>query len=257
MTTEVAPTNAEQHTPTAEARRDERPYFDHPQMSAPTYEYVCWIDVMGSQSLMLRSLNIASICLMKLHVAALRASQNFPAVELYPVIDGVYVCSPSQSPLLNFVNRVNSSLAVTFILETNPIHRFEIRSGLAYGPIVKGKGALECADELHDNPEHTSKILLGGPLTQAYQIERQSAPFGVALHESARAFAPTGDLPMSGTYWQWWKSHCRTGDNTLASELSNSLQAHYEYCLKHTVLLSYDKLDIERHKLLAEEYFSE
>jgi hypothetical protein len=194
---------------------------------------------------------------MKLHVAALRASQDFPAVDLYPVIDGVYVCSQSQSPLLNFVNRVNSSLAVTFILETNPIHRFEIRSGLAYGPIVKGRGALECADELHDNPEHTNKILLGSPLTQAYRIEKKSAPFGVALDESARNFAPTGESPLSGNYWQWWKSHCRTGDDTLASELSESLQAHYRWCLDHTVLLSYDKSDIERHQLLAKEYFSD
>jgi hypothetical protein len=242
--------------PMAEYRRDERPYFDELRMSLPTDEYVCWIDVMGSQSIMLRSLSIASNFLMKLHVAAIRASEAFP-VELYPVIDGVYVCSPSQNPLLHFVNRVCSSLAATFILETNPFHKFQIRSGLAYGPVIKGIGALECANELRNHPDHTRRILLGPTLTQAYQIERQSAPFGVAIHESARTFAPTGELPMSGTYWKWWKSHCRTGDDTLASELFNSLEAHYKWCLKHTVALSYDKVDIERHRLLSEEYFSD
>lgn len=240
----------------AEQQKNERPFFDEHKMPPPTYKYVCWIDVMGSQSIMLRSLSIASNFLMKLHVAALRASVAFP-VELYPVIDGVYVCSQSQSSLLRFLNGVHSRLAVTFILETDRLHKFVIRSGLAYGPIVRGREALQCANELRNRPEHTKQILLGPPLTQAYQIERQSAPFGVALHESARTFAPPGEKVMFGTYWKWWKSYCQAGDDKLALELFNSLKDHYDWCLKHTVALSYEKVDIERHKLLAEEYFSD
>jgi len=193
---------------------------------------------------------------MKLHVAVLRASETFP-VELYPVIDGVYVCSDSQSTILKFLNMVHSGLAVTFILEANPLHRFQIRSGLAYGPVVRGREAVNCANELHKHEDHTNQILLGPTLAQAYQIERQAAPFGVALHESARTFAPTGTEVMFGTYWKWWKSHCQAGDDLLASELFNSLKAHYKWCLKHTVALSYQKADIERHILLADEYFSD
>lgn len=261
MSRETVPSHAEPSVPSiaptrAESRRNERPYFDESRMQSPTNEYVCWTDVMGSQSIMLRSLRIASNFVMKLHVAALRASEAFP-VDLYPVIDGVYVCSDSQSTLLRFLNTVYSGLAVTFILETNPLHRFQIRSGLAYGPIVRGREALNCADELRKHEGHTNQILLGPTMTQAYQIERQSAPFGVALHESARTFAPAGEEVMSGTYWKWWKSHCKAGDNLLALELFNSLKTHYEWCLKHTVALSYQKADIERHMLLADEYFSD
>jgi len=62
---------------------------------------------------------------------------------------------------------------------------------------------------------------------------------------------------MSGTYWKWWKLHRGTDDHGLALELSNSLQAHYRWCLNHTVALSYNKAKIERHMYLAQEYFSE
>ena len=50
-------------------------FFDKSKVS-PTNEYICWIDVMGSQSIMLRSLKIASNFVMKLHIAALRASET-------------------------------------------------------------------------------------------------------------------------------------------------------------------------------------
>jgi hypothetical protein len=240
----------------AKQRKNERLLFDTRRMSAPINKYVCWIDVMGSQSAMLRSIGVASNFLMKLHIAAFHSSQTFQ-VDLYPVIDGLYICSQSQSQILNFVNRVNSRVATTFMLETNSLHKFLIRSGLAYGPVITGSQLLDCAEELRLNQEHTRKILLGPPLTQAYQIEKQSAPFGVALHESVRSFCPTGDTVMSGTYWRWWKSYCRPNDQLLALELSQSLKEHYEWCLKHTTGLSYDKADIERHKALAEEYFSE
>jgi hypothetical protein len=258
MATEALPTNVEQpHHPIAETHERECPFFNEREMEPPTNEYVCWTDVMGSQSVMLRSLKTASNFLMKLHVAALTAHTTNTTLELYPMIDGIYVCSPNQSHILNFVKIVHSALAVTFILETDPFHRFQIRSGLAYGPIVKGEGTLRCSDQLNNNPDHARRILLGPPLTQAYQVEKQSAPFGVALHESVRTFAPPRGVLMFGTYWKWWKYHPQPDDDALSQELSNSLQDHYAWCLEHTVALSYNKEDIERHKSLAKEYFLE
>jgi hypothetical protein len=238
-----------------EQRKHERPYFNESLMLSPTNEYVCWVDVMGSQSVMLRSLSIASNFLMKLHVSALRASRQF-SVYLYPVIDGIYVCSQTKVPLLNFVNRVYSALAQDFIHQKDPLHRFVIRSGLAFGPVARGTGALQCSYDLSYNRNYAKQILFGPPLTQAYQVEKQSAPFGVALHESTRSFAPNGEV-LSGTYWKWWKLYNQNGDDLIASLLFKSLKAHYDWCLKHTVALSYEKADIERHRALAEEYFSD
>ncbi len=143
----------------AEQRTNERLLFYVNKMSPPTNQYVCWIDVMGSQGVMLRSLNVASNFLLKLHIAALRAHVEFP-VELYPVIDGLYACSPSQRQILSFINRVYSMLAVTFILETNQLYKFQIRSGVAFGPVVTGKQVLECS-------QATYKIILNTP-TQSF-----------------------------------------------------------------------------------------
>ena len=237
-------------------RTDEKLLFYVKKMEPPTNQYVCWIDVMGSQGVMLRSLNVASNFLLKLHISALRASDEFP-VELYPVIDGLYACSPSQRQILSFINRAFSMLAVTFILETNELYRFQIRSGLAYGPVVTGKQVLQCAEDLEKHPEHTNSIFLGSPLTQAYQAEKKSSPFGVALHESARTFAPPGETVLSGSYIKWWKIYSRQNDDLLAIELHKALKQHYNWCSKHTVSLSYERQDIERHQDIAEEYFSE
>jgi hypothetical protein len=155
--TEDAPVEAIPPIDPIVTRRNERPYFNDTQLVPPANEYVCWIDIMGSQSIMLRSLKIASHFLMKLHIAGLRAFETY-RVDPYPVIDGIYACSPSQGDILRFINRVNSALAITFILEDNPLHKFEIRTGIAYGPIVKGIDARGCADELYNYPTYAEQI---------------------------------------------------------------------------------------------------
>jgi hypothetical protein len=63
-------------------------YFDARKMSPSVHQFVCWIDVMGSQSAMSRSLPMAANFLMKLHIAALTAHKAY-TLDIYPVIDGV------------------------------------------------------------------------------------------------------------------------------------------------------------------------
>lgn len=250
MSSNTAPDSLEKQVLSiAEIRKGERPYFNNRRLLdfTPPEEYVCWIDIMGSAKIMLRSLNVASICLMKLHVAAIDARELYP-VELYPMIDGIYVCSPSKITILRFINKVISSLAINFILEKKPYHKFEIRSGLAFGPIIKGKETLECADQLKKNEDHAKRVLIGPPLTHAFEMEKQSPPFGVALHESAPVTA--------GKYWKWWKAYCPRDNNLLAPLLFESLKTHYEWCKIHSEELSYEGNAIDRHQSLAESYFS-
>jgi hypothetical protein len=236
----------------AEQRKDEQPLFAHDKMRPATHKYVGWVDVMGSQGVMLRSLNMSAHFLMKLHLASLHAHDS--SIELFPVIDGIYACSSSQKSILTFLNKVNSALAITFILEPVALHKFMIRSGLAYGPVITGKETLACAVELQENSKQVNQIFFGAPLTQAFQIEKKAAPFGVALHESVRSFAPNKETPMSGTYWKWWK---HPKEDALALELFDSLKKYYAWCSAHTAMLAYDKTDIERHIELAKEYFSD
>lgn len=233
-------------------------FFDVSQMLPATPMYVCWIDVMGSQSAMLRSLPMAANFLMKLHIAALTAYEKYD-IDIYPVIDGVYLCSQSQMKILGFINKVYSMVANAFSNEDNPLHRFLIRSGIAFGPVVTGTQTRQCADELKDHDDYTKRIFLGPALTQAYQIEKKTAPFGVGLHETMRSNpirTTTLNIgtTMAGTHWKWWRHPI---EDSLTSDFLNSLETHYNWCLKHTVTLSYEKADIERHKALAEEYFSD
>jgi hypothetical protein len=217
-------------------------------------QYVFWIDVMGSQAIMVRSIAVASNFMMKLHIAAIRASEEFP-LQLFPVIDGLYACSPSQGQILSFINRIHSMLAVTFILENNQHFKFQVRCGLAYGHIIEGNKLLHCAKELQRYPLHTKSVLLGSAAAHAYQVEGEAAPFGVALHESVTE--ATSGISLTGKDLKWWKVYSRQNDDLLASELYRSLREHYIWCFKKSTSLGYEIQAINRHKAKADEYFAE
>ncbi len=221
----------------------------------PSLEYVCWLDVMGSESSMLRSISIASNFVMKLHISALRTQTAFP-VELYPVIDGIYACSTDQPRILAFANRVFSSIAIEFLSESEPLHRFMVRAGLAFGPIIKGTNTTQGSPVLAQHQPYCDRILIGMPLTQAYRCERAAAPFGVYLHESVRAFAPIGTSVLSGIHWKWWKFYNQHSDPQLASELESALKTHLQWCVAHSTTVQYPKDDIQRHLELVKEYFA-
>jgi hypothetical protein len=240
-------------------RKDERPYFDESKMGPPSVEYVCWIDVMGSRSIMLRSASIAANFVMKLHVAALQAKETvaYNDLELYPMIDGVYACAPTQGPMLAFVKTAFSCLALGFLFEANPLYRFTVRCGLSFGPIFKGRKTTQCSDVLNRHPSYCDRVLLGIPLSQAYDCERLAAPFGVCLDESTRAFAPSGADTLSGMHWKWWRFRNQPGDNDIATCLKRSLERHYDWCSKHVTSILYDSEAIKRHRDLVADYFAE
>lgn len=221
----------------------------------PTTEYVCWIDVMGSESIMLRSLKTAANFVMKLHIAALEACESIK-VDVYPVIDGMYVCSPDQRQIFDFVDNVYSTLADTFIAEEDPYKTFVMRGGLSYGPIVKGSETSACNHKLNEFPDYINRILIGPALTQAYKTENKSPPFGLAIHESARTFAPTEDNVLPFTFWKWWISDKEDGRQK-ASEVYTGIQKYLKWCSRHTTELTYTQEKINKHKTLADEYFSD
>lgn len=237
------------------AVRNDAPLFFDASKLSPAPEYVCWIDVMGSESIMLRSLKTASNFVMKLHIAALTVCERIN-VDVFPVIDGMYVCSPSQKPILDFIDYVYSMLADTFINEPEQYKTFVIRGGLAYGPIVKGSQTLVCNEKLRNCPEYTKRVLIGGALTQAFRIEEKSSPFGLAIHESVRTFAPAGSNVLSMTFWKWWISN-KVDGQMKAFQVYECLKKYFDWCSKHTVELSYSQEQIKKHQALANEYFSE
>ncbi len=236
-------------------------YFNEGGMKPSSSRYICWLDVMGSGNAMGRSMARAANFIMKLHVAALEARGFATTVELYPMIDGLYICTENLQEMFSFIKRVFVSLAVTFISEPNPLFRFIVRGGLSNGPVVRQLEVQGGSYALSGSPERTDyckRILIGLPLAQAYDEERHAAPpYGIAMHESVRAFGHVGSGPVSGRYFKWWDWNKSNSDADLASLLEQELGRYYKWCLRHSYALGYDEDRIVFHQKLVKDYFSD
>jgi hypothetical protein len=232
-----------------------RPFFMGDDGGPQRYRYVLWVDIMGSQGKMLRSVKTASIPLMKLHVAALSAikKNTKEPIQLFPVIDGIYVVSEHLHSIAFFISDVFRSMAAEFIV-LEQWERSVIRGAIAYGPVILGAESKKGSEILGES-DYANSILLGMPLVQAYVAEKTAPPFGVLVHESARAFAPEGKRSISTILWRWWDTNADT--KKIARALLSRLDDYYSWCKSHTISSSYPIERIEAHRSLAHEYFSE
>jgi hypothetical protein len=229
--------------------------------------YVCWLDLMGAQNIMRRSLAQAARALLKLHDAALRyliapTEADEPPVtyiSIQPVIDGVYIRTARRWEMEALLRIVMSDLARRFIEET-PIHQHLFRAGIAFGPVIDAADP-SLSDGLSAWPENAeplaksylSNIAFGMALSQAYESEGMAPPFGVYVHESARAFAAAGDQPFPSVWFHWWKD----GEIDLKRQLWTGLQAYYAWARERPLALGYALDRIEAHLARAREYFQD
>lgn len=231
-----------------------RPYYLGDQSGPQRSRYVLWVDIMGSQGKMLRNVRTASIPLMKLHVAALHAKKKtLGRVDLFPVIDGIYVVSEHLGSIGFFISDVFRSMAAEFLALEN-WERSVIRGAIAYGPVIMGAECKEGAPILKES-DYADSILLGMPLVQSFLAEKAAPPFGVYVHESARAFGQIAGHSVTVLLWRWWS---RNADNTrIAGALLPSLRSYFEWCQKNSVTSGYSPDRIDSHRVIAEEYFGE
>jgi Spy/CpxP family protein refolding chaperone len=231
-----------------------RPYYLGDESGPQKSRYVLWVDIMGSQGKMLRNVRTASIPLMKLHVAALNAKKKtIGGVDLFPVIDGIYVVSEHLGSIGFFISDVFRSMAAEFLV-LNHWERSVIRGAVAYGPVIMGEECKEGAAILKES-NYVNSILLGMPLVQAYTAEKGAPPFGVYVHESVRAFGQIAGHSVTVLFWRWWS---KNGSNTsVATALLPSLRSYFEWCRKNSVTSGYPPDRIVAHQVLAEEYFGE
>jgi hypothetical protein len=225
-------------------------YFDASHLPQPSSEYVAWLDVMGTQASMSRSLNATANFIFKLHAAALQASRS--NVQLYPVMDGFYAASADQSSMLDFLREVLTGLAEEFNRQTRAEHQFVVRGGLAFGPVVHGQSVPQNASPiLASSPNYRDSILLGMAMVQAHQCEATAPPFGVAVHESARTFAPSGQAVLHSSWWRW-----RNGSNAaIWKKLQTKLPTHLDWCADRALPLGYPADRIAAHKEMVRQYF--
>jgi hypothetical protein len=232
-------------------------FFDSKYFGEPVFNYVLWLDVMGTANQMLRSLPISANFIFKLHCAVLEAHEEIGGprgVSLYPVMDGVYITSERRGDLQRIINQSLVRCATTFLNEPKPFHQFIVRGAVAFGPVYHGYDLDErTAFVLKENPLIRDSVLLGLPLAQAYQAEREAPPFGIAAHSSARAFAPEGDEPFRFIWLDWFRwSEPRVEPTRLRKCLSD----YYDWQKAHHNMTGYDPERIKHHSELAEEYFT-
>jgi hypothetical protein len=206
---------------------------------------------MGTQVSMSRSINATANFIFKLHIAALRA--QVAGVRIYPVMDGFYASASDKNRMLTFLRNVFGSVAEEFNTTTEPHHRFMIRGGLAFGPVIHGHDVGQCAPELQNNPSYRDSVPLGMPMVQAYLSERDAPPFGVFVHESARVFAPDGTDPLHWIWWKWKRDEEADTWNTLKDQLI----AHFEWCNARAQAILYSQDRIEGRMKMVDQYFQE
>lgn len=217
-------------------------------------EYVAWVDVMGTQATMSRSLAISANFIFKLHTAALQApNQN---VTLYPIMDGFYASSPDKDDILDFLRSVFEQVAEEFNGEDHEPHRFIIKGALAYGPVIHGtKVPAKASPTINKSPRYRNSLLLGLPMVQANIGEKLAPPFGIFVHESARSFAPPDQTPLHNVWWKWRKPSGRSKSRKIWSALSQSVETHFNWCAERAGDLEYAPDRIEAHKTMAQQYF--
>jgi hypothetical protein len=232
-------------------------FFDAGQMGEPEYDYVCWLDVMGTGNQMLRSVPIAATFMFKLQCAVLEAGEEVgldQGVRLYPVMDGVYITSQRRKPLQALLNQTLCRLAITFLKEQTAFHQFLARGAIAFGPVYHGVDLNPNTSKVVARHEIVrDSILMGLPMAQAYRDEREAPPFGIAVHSSARAFAPDGDGPFRFIWHDWFKYAQPAIDPVL---LLKGLEKYFDWQRKHSTMTGYAPDRIEHHNRLAREFFT-
>ncbi len=151
-----------------------RPVFNATGLPVSPNQYVGWIDAMGIQSAMGRSMDVAANFVFKLHITVLESVDDLPThqrqtMSLYPVMDGVYFVSNDQQAVFRFLRRAFGCLAREFVDTVEMKHRFLVRGALACGPVVHGAQLLDGASAtLRNHANYRDSILLGLPMIQAY-----------------------------------------------------------------------------------------
>jgi hypothetical protein len=90
-------------------------------------------------------------------------------------------------------------------------------------------------------------------MAQAYRDEREAPPFGIAVHSSARAFAPGGDEPFRFIWLNWYNhSEPKIDPKALLAHLGR----YFQWQSAHSTVTGYGMDRIQHHQKLANEYFT-
>lgn len=237
-------------------------YCNIKKLGEPDFEYVYWLDIMGTKSKMLNSVKGSANFIFKLHAVVLEKYEKFKEnLILYPVMDGVYITTKSCDILQGFLSSVFYSLSKEFIEANKYYHRFFVKAAVAYGPVYHGR---ELPDEVNrifsNNPNYKSSMLIGAPMVQAFEVEHKAPPFGIFIHESARTFPGLKEKAYFTTaFWKWHYHIKGISKSKKAEHLKNFRRAYkqqYEWLRNNSHELVYNLERLAEHEKMIEQYFA-
>lgn len=227
--------------------------------------YVGWIDLMGAGHVMSTSVQKSANFMARLHIAVERARQgcNFSG-RLLPINDGIFIVANKKREIMSMMGRVMISLAANFIAVPRPHDRFLLRGGLAFGPMYFGENLISGLrpKKFRENATFLDRVMFGPALIQAYRSETAAPPYGIAIHESARAFHPADEEPFRMTHWMWWTPN-EVVDypknlpplTTFKDCLWAQLKAQFEWLTSTSIYHGLEKAKLNQWSSACEEYF--
>lgn len=222
-------------------------YFNAKYLGVPTREYVLWLDCMGTQCFMNRSIETAANFIFKFQGIVAKHSSTFSNIHLYPVMDGVYITSPKADDIMKLARKIMQGWATDFANEKEVYHRCLIRGALAYGDVYQGAAIEDRA--FYYRPEKTAynvnknAVLLGAPVIQANQTERNAPPLGIAFHSSCKLSSPAKAC-FDKEWFVWSKGYsCEK-----LKKLENSVSEYFAHYKKQTKYSGYKEDRIKEHE---------
>lgn len=228
--------------------------------------YVCWLDLMGAGHIMSTSVQKSANFLARLHMAVEIARKSCSHdVRLLPINDGIFIVSPKKGELMTVVRHTLILLAARFIGTPRPHDRCLMKGGIAFGPVYTGDQLISGIKmrRLRENPEFLERVLFGPPVIQAYRSEPAAPPYGIAIHESARAFASQGESPFQMTHWLWWQGNdeAKPVPNTpplaaLRDCLAADLDKHFDWLERSLLYQGLTKEKITQWRQMSQQHFA-
>lgn len=227
--------------------------------------YVAWVDLMGAGAIMSVSMQKTANMLARLHMI-IDNSCKF-ALDFHikiPINDGAFIIARSQRDIKIILRYIFVDCACIFIVKQNPRNRFMLRGSVSYGSVYFGsdmKLGLPKNKNM-SNIYEFENVAFGSAIIQAYKAESVAPPFGVAVHESARAFAPSGSRPFNTLVWSWWMSDPEIEPPPRGAPLKGIKDALYcrlieqlNYIHDSLIYYSIDDEKIKKYQNMASQYF--
>lgn len=228
-------------------------------------EYVAWIDVMGTHSIMKMSHKYSVLATTQLHNGILfvlnqikiQDSKNktrfYPSLTTYPMGDGLFISSKDANAVKTVLIWLFGNLSKAFLFdkaqsgEQEPSRKIIVRAGIAKGIVYHGSNINEKTSVLlSDNMNlYTNRLFFGSPLGLAHSAEAQAPPFGIAIDSSAVG------KNFSGLWFYWYKKE----EDVSVTDLLDKLNQHYEWTSLNPHSNPYPIDSLNRHKAWAEEFF--